>query len=569
MNSKKVPHNVSETLLPVTETNVASEPPNTTPESKQRVSETAQAWIVLFIHGACSIALALAIAFGLNRYKAGDKSSPHRVEGKLLLRVADVTTLVSVALVVVKIIVGVWSTIVLWGFGNHMFNHKSAPSQEVWKMIRWRLPPELQTLKSIPKGFQGWIISVTVIILFIQAFTGPILTGSISWNAAFDLSKKAVSVNSVDEKAAFGVWHWYNAQGGFDKKAYLRVAAGYANLAWADTSTVDAKGKSNVGNGCRSVMNDDGLSRNSSLVDAILPCIKINSIHWYRNESEVKKDDWSDVTGDDLTLVGDDPFGYYRGGVTLVYDKNNLRKNPGSTDKPPPPNKFSGVLTVALMLARRNYEADPPCSKLPNTVFGNISPLPYLTLSTRSTAGDENCFLVGKIDFTAGVAKSSRATYIGPRIVESQTTIQDVEFQANPWVQEAIWLLPDLLTMLAVSNVSLPPTFENIDGYVSGIVRQGYLAAWDMLHRSFDEQGPLYQGYPAQGRLVADVSFARVFAWLGISLFMTLCGVFALVLVLEPADLMPPGGNREVMNAGATEMQDKVAGAYVGTADGG
>jgi hypothetical protein len=118
--------------------------------------------------------------------------------------------------------------------------------------------------------------------------------------------------------------------------------------------------------------------------------------------------------------------------------------------------------------------------------------------------------------------------------------------------------------MLAVSNVSLPTTFENIDGYVSGIVRQGYLAAWNMLHHSFDEQGPSYQGYPAQDRLVADVSFARVLAWMGTSLFMTLCGIFALVLVLEPKDLMSPGGNGDVMNAEATDMQDKLGSAYFG-----
>jgi hypothetical protein len=180
MDCKNAPHDVSDTILPVTETNVASKPPNLTPKSKRKVSETTQAWIVLFIHAACCIALALAIAFGVDGYKAGDKSSLHRVEGKLLLRVADVTTLVSVALVIVKIIVGLWSTIILWGFEHHMVTHESAPSQEVWKMIRWRLPPELQTLRSIPKGFQSWIISVTVIIIFVQAFTGPILTGSIS-----------------------------------------------------------------------------------------------------------------------------------------------------------------------------------------------------------------------------------------------------------------------------------------------------------------------------------------------------------------------------------------------------
>jgi len=561
MGSKEGAIGVSHTLLPVAGASATPKSPFTNPESKQRIPSTVQAWVILFIHGACCVAIALAIAFGLDGYKAGEKSSPHRVEGKLLLRVSDVTTLVSVALVVVKVIVSVWSTLILWGFGQHMLTHESVPSQQVWKMVRWRIPPEFQTLRSLPKGYRGWIISVTVISIFIQAFTGPLLTGSVSWNAAFHLSKQAVPVSSVDPRAAFSSWYWYNAQGPFDKKAYLRAATRYASLAWMDTSTIDAKGGSKTGNGCRSVMNDGRLPRNSSLVDATLPCIKINSIRWYRNEDEVTKEEWSDLSGDDLTLVDDNPFYYYYGGVTIVYDAKKLRSPPSSTDEPPPANKFSGTMTVALMLARRN-ETDPPCSKLPNTVFGNISPLPYLVKEVQPTSKGENCFLLGKIDLTAGVTKSSRATYIGDRIVESQTPIQDVEFEANPWVQEALWLLPDLLTMLAISNVTIPPAFENIDSYVSGIVRQGYLAAWDLLHHSFDDKGPLYQSFPAQERLVADVSFARVFAWLGISLSMTLFGIFALVLVLNPADLMPPGGNEGVMNAGALDMTDKLAGGF-------
>jgi hypothetical protein len=208
-------------------------------------------------------------------------------------------------LVVIKIIVGAWSTIVLWAFGRHVLTRKSLSSTTVSKMIRWHLPPGLQSRKNIPRDFPGWTISAAVTAVFIQAFIGPILTGSVNWNAAFHISKNVISLSSVDPTADFGRWYWYNAQGGFDKKAYLRSAAGYANLAWADASTVDAQGKSLLGNGCRHVVNDDGLPPNSVLVDATLPCININSIRWYRNKDEVTGDEWS-ISGDKLTLVGDD-----------------------------------------------------------------------------------------------------------------------------------------------------------------------------------------------------------------------------------------------------------------------
>jgi hypothetical protein len=45
---------------------------------------------------------------------------------------------------------------------------------------------------------------------------------------------------------------------------------------------------------------------------------------------------------------------------------------------------------------------------------------------------------------------------------------------------------------------------------------------------------------------------------------MTPCGISALVLILEPKDLMSPGGNGDVMNAEATDMQDKLGSAYFG-----
>lgn len=534
-----------------------------TQKKERKLPASTKAWVILLSHGACCLALAFAIAFGLDRYEAGDTSTPHYVDGKLILRVSDITTIVSVALVVIKIIIGVWSTIILWAFGRHILTRKPASSPTVSKMIRWHLPPGLR-LKNIPRDLPGWTISAAVIIVFVQSFIAPILSGSVNWNSSFHISKNAISLSSVDPTADFNQWFWYDEEGSAGKLAYLRSAAGYANLAWADTSTVNAKGMSVLGNGCRHVVNNDGLPRNSTIVDATIPCIKINSIRWYRSKDEETKDEWENLTGNELTMVDDNPLNYYRGGVTLVYDTNNLRKAPATHDKPPPANKFSNTMTVALMIAQRHYGDpkkmdDPQCPDLPNTKFGDIRSLPYLLETTRSTAASSNCFLLGKIDFTAGVTKSKSATYIGSRVVEDITPLQDVVIEANPWVQEAIWLLPDLLTMLAVSNVSQLPTFNNIDNYVSGIVRQGYLGAWDMLSRSFDEEGPSYDAFPADPRLVADVSFARVFSWLGICLLTTVSGVFSLGFVLKAGDLRSPGEN-----TGRQDMLDEFLGGVLG-----
>ncbi|KAH8659536.1 hypothetical protein BGZ61DRAFT_540108 [Ilyonectria robusta] len=49
-------------------------------------------------------------------------------------------------------------------------------------------------------------------------------------------------------------------------------------------------------------------------------------------------------------------------------------------------------------------------------------------------------------------------------LVEAQTPLDEIVFAENPWVQEAAWLLPDLITMISVMNSTLLLTFDNIDG---------------------------------------------------------------------------------------------------------
>lgn len=98
-----------------------------------------------------------------------------------------------------------------------------------------------------------------------------------------------------------------------------------------------------------------------------------------------------------------------------------------------------------------------------------------------------------------------------------------------------LWLMPDLMTMIAVMNSSLLPTWNNVDGYAETLIRQAYLAAWDMYHASFDMDAPgsLFDATAQEPRIRAEVSFARVFAWLGVSLLMTVGGVLLLLLALR------------------------------------
>ncbi|KIW87353.1 uncharacterized protein Z519_11989 [Cladophialophora bantiana CBS 173.52] len=529
---------------------------------KFRLPPKVKAWVILLSHLAVCTALALSIALAINGYEAlDDDSASHAtyVDGKLILRVADVTTIVSAALVIVKLLVGAWSTLTVWACGHYLLSATTPVSttqdpkvatttkaKEVSWMVRWKLPPWIHPRHfNKPKNPRQWVISVALLMTAVQTFIAPIITGAVNWTSTPVPTPDArVSVAAVDSTADFGGWKWYNypfEPFGLDRKPYLRTAAGYASLVWSDQTTMSANGTSLTGNGCRHVVQShDMVGPNSTLLNATVPCIRIHSLEWYKADYEVPRAEWVYVAdSSSLSIVDDPPSSYYRPGMAVVFDDYVGWNKSQDWYSKPAPTIFSKVQTVGMMV-KRVANQDPPCSALDPTIFGSVDHLDrYLLNWGDSTNG--NCYFIGRVNFTAGVTISPQSKYVSNRVVEDQTPLDEVVFVENPWVQEAVWLLPDLMTMIAVMNSTLLPTFDNINHYVELLMCQAYLAAWDMYHDSFDEdqKGLAYTAIPSVSRQLAEVSFARVFAWLAICALMTIFGALLLVAVLGGDDLTP------------------------------
>jgi hypothetical protein len=544
------------------------------------------AWAILFGHLGASLAVALSIALAVNGYRALDDSSASHasyVGGRLVLRVGDVTTLISAALVVVKLLVGSWTTLAVWACGHYLLfraplpatapQHKEQPStptaraaKDVGWMMRWKLPPWLRPPFRIPASPRHWIITFSLIIIAVQAFIAPILTGAVNWTSTpVPQPDETVAVAAVDSKANFGSWKWYNypfEPAGLPRKPYLRMAAGYASMAWSDPALLSANGTSTTGNGCRHVVAaDNALGPNATLLDAVLPCIRFDGIEWHKANDEVPKVEWVYVAdSSSLSIVDDSPSTYYVAGATVVFDTVVGRNKSQSWDVKPAPIIFNKPQVVGIMVKRVEAQ-EPRCSVLDPTIFGDVDGLDRYRLAWGDGTND-NCFFIGTIKFTAGVTVSPRSRYISGRVVEDQTPLDEVEFVENPWVQEAIWMLPDLMTMITVMNSTLLPTYDNLDRYVELLVRQAYLAAWDMYHDSFDEdqKGSVYTGIPTVSRQVAGVSFARVFAWLALNALVTLSGGLLLAVVLRADDLKVPEG--DALDARAERREEGQGGVY-------
>ncbi|KUL81975.1 hypothetical protein ZTR_10719 [Talaromyces verruculosus] len=531
-------------------------PPTATEEVKQdaisaqnhspravRPKKAIQATPLLVLHTVGSIALALVLVYAVDGYNAGDDTTPHYVDGKLLLRSSDITTLISAALVLIKFFTTAWAAVATWrGAWELTHSNTGLSPEQVSFMTRYKLLPWMRPPFGRPRDRRSWAMAVVLLCSIPQPFVAPLLSGAVNWNPSFVAGPQTsvVSVNSTDPTASTSYWYQYtDFSYATERTEVFRQALGYASVAWSDTTTVSTNGTSLRGNGCRHIVNNAGLPANSTITNIVVPCIKIRNITWAMSAAEVPSAVYDQATSGatQLSVVNDTLALYSTAGHAVLYDVNNswyktYSASGSETNSYPSANKVSGVMSLALIIAHEYSD----CQNLTANQFGDVRSLPQY--KTYWEVG--SCYMFANVTIEAGVTTSKLSKYVSPQVIEDQTLLDDVTIDLNTWSQEAVWLLPDLMTSLSLMNSTLLPTWNNLDLYVESLIRQSYLAAWDSFHSNFDTGGTISPATPQQARVQAKVSHARVYSWLAISLLETVGGISLIYLLLNPGLLQEP-----------------------------
>lgn len=240
--------------------------------------------LVLLIHLSLSLVLAFGVAFAVNGYQAVDGKASRHYHGRYLLRVADVTTLVSAGLVIVKFAVASWAVIAFERCGSISIRYQEETKVSSFRlgfMTSWRLPPWVMWPFESPRERIGWTVAVLFILVLPQSIIPPLLSGAIDWISSV-APDQTMLVNSSNPNADPTLWYWYLHQQ-IDRQAALRRAAGATSHTWADSTEVKINGTDASRNRCRHFVNDDGLPINSTLHGATIPCMKIHDIAWFNS----------------------------------------------------------------------------------------------------------------------------------------------------------------------------------------------------------------------------------------------------------------------------------------------
>lgn len=441
-----------------------------------------------------------------------------------------ITSLISAAVIILNVIVTIWCSTAL---AQCAFAELEKPGLTIAQFNRMMTWPNIPRLKV--SGISG-IVMIILLANFPQAYIAPLLEGSVNWGAAFE-EVGEVTVASGNPAADYNLWGWYGVKLQ-DRKAAVRRAAGMANLAWATTNgSADSEAPQKR---CRHVINNDQLPVNSRLANVTMPCIIIHSITWPAGpEPEIVNTvaDESEL----LSISNTTAFSFVNyPGNAVLFDQTNttlqLPFNGGLEDdgltRPDPPVypasfKFSGMMTAIVLLGKEYADA-------PYFVDGFGYPQPNNNFSTFSSFYQLD-FTHLEVNFTVGITTAPSSTYLSSQVVEGSAEPQAEDIVAGPWVHEALYLLPDVMSMVAIMNTTSLDTWGNLFNYTENLIRYSYQGSWDMLQRNFDPNTTTLVATIADPRVQATVSYVRVYCWLCVNLMLTL-SVFPLLWLITKCD---------------------------------
>lgn len=525
-------------IRPLLETMEFDEPSSRKGESPVR--RALMAWLMLGLHLVlvCVVVASLIVFVDEVQVNSGDDRWLGS-GGQPMLLASDITTAVSAALVVVRVVTGSWTAITAWRCVYILLEKDSLSLGQLNFMVAYKIPSKIS-------GGYSWLVVVILLLLLPAQFAAPLASGAVGWqNVQVLLENHNVTSAAVEfPNGTLPNWWWNSYFANQPTRSNMVIMA----LRKSFELFLDEEQPKTTG--CRRLVKSD-LSVGSTVSDTPIPCLVVHSIKW---DTTPPSKDLTDLLSSpsnsvlheenpSSTVVQENPIlGDNIGNIAIL--GLPVWSSIGKTGVPHPPTIFSGSWKIACMYNHFNSD-------------GSCNPGPFQTDSLNSTqpvaayqhlAGPRNnCYIFGTINVTAGVT-SSASTVISRGVLEVDSD-PNLRIEANALTEESIYLMNDLVVAMNIASQFIIPwgLTSTYSAAVERFFRRSFISAWHGIRNELRygwesgdkdgspmvrEGGPPYHVSAAKMkamRLQAIVSRPRVVGWLVANLLMTLSGVILAV----------------------------------------
>lgn len=501
-------------------------------------------WYIFVLHAVIAAAIAIGVTqIHGHSFGVGGDINVFELGPNRKLYQAQVTGLVSLALVVLRLVAGSCSVLLAWRVVYVLLEKRGLTLGELTLTINWKLPLLFRFgRRSVATKGRARIVapgssllrvlwpSVAVLLLWPQAIAPPLLTSSLSW----------IPGTTVVGKQAEMVFPFAGNSSWWDGFFFEEQLTG-AVIEGAAMSSRDpgyAFGSRREGMiPARRHFNSNLNLPNGSKIDITVPYFYVDRIEWVNAENEVP------YTNAGQTLYTDVNKRFEirnRGTTALVRDKGweyleALPDRPRVVTREALVSvKLDTVLVGEELPDGTKTDLETPCPT-DSDVFGK---LPDVAQWQRDITGygevvAHDCYIFARATLIAGLhpgqqcdvttvaAGSSTTEHYASCLLPPVNSPDDLE---EDWISDlSLDFLSETLKFTSLQSYVSPSITDNLEDYTRGILTLGYHAAWGGVTRRFrgssDFETATY--WPGEPVVFASVSRQRVFAWLGLTLSLT------------------------------------------------
>jgi hypothetical protein len=481
----------------------------------------------------------------------------------------DIITVISVGVTLSRIFGGMWSAATLWRCLLILMEKKGMTLYEMQSLLRWQVSFHYHRTAERARisAHHGYIVAIILFALFPSQFTGPLLTGSISWSQNHELVPSASLLQNISVATGVDPLPDPTLERG---EAWVADSLRYSLRSYPD---IHERGVMKL-----AMEGIDNLPLNSRLANITLPYFSVKSIRWVANPVE-------ELTETQLKSVWENESHWtpWNRNGTSVLPATMLIPDwwfePYDPEKPVEASLIEEERLLASWIGGSIVECDGY-----EKTMGTLPPGAGVYRSTRDRPPYDPgigsayymCFIFARVKYVAGAAECTSC-----RVSRSATVLSDEELHPVPHAltRVALHFLPTVSALIAAVNASVPSTYNNFENYVSELLSRSYVAEWTNQNQRWGDNIASTSVEIAVEGSKADIERIRVYLWLSLNLLVSLSGlVFILLLrsyhqplvvdpllaliLLDPTDLQHREG-RALCNFSSFSREDERVGDFI------
>ncbi|KAI4266437.1 MAG: hypothetical protein L6R38_008742 [Xanthoria sp. 2 TBL-2021] len=444
---------------------------------------------------------------------------------KYRLHQAQVTALISLGLVLVRLVASSSSVLLVWRIVFVLLEKRGITLGELARLTNFRVPilPGKQSRKSLL--WSVWA-ATTIILLWPQGFAAPLASSSISWIPGTTVLPESKST-SVASFGDYADWPVISA-GDF------RMSAIMASVAMTAKDPTYAFHASPIP--LRRHFNPSQTIPDGSKIDMTVPYFTVN-LRWVDASSDGRSRSAGDSGAQD---VNENTYGIRsEGAVGIIRDQ----KWDAQAAIPDAAKIFRGKKFVGVHMGYTSFGDELPDgsradknSKCPTVsdTFGKLPDVEQHQVGfSYKGLGSYDCYIFAEATITAGSFPAKACTVTtsvgNAEFYATCSTERDNNAVEQHWLTDlALDFTSEVLKYTVRQNYTQPWINHNLDDYTSGLLTLGYHAAWCGLMERLGNDSELAVFRSASPIVLASVDNTRLYIWLAMHAALTVSAILVL-----------------------------------------